>query len=421
MYRVLEKYYDDVDKCVRCGICQASCPTYMASSDESMVARGRMSLIMALLEGKIDITDSFKDRMSSCAICMNCVENCPNGVKAVDIINAARSECYLAGGKNIIPAFMMNMVIENGWPIEYAAAYLNIFLRYIYPALPANGILAKISPFVRNNRKRSIPMPAQTSLRSKLPEIIRPHGKPKARVLFFLGCMTDIVYQQSGISIIETLHRNKIEVVIPKNLYCCGAPVYYTGNRESSINIAEKNSAVINSLDADIVISNCATCGTMLTQVYNLLLKNSGIEKPVMDVHKFLVENTDILEYNSRIVSERVKVTYHDPCHLKRGQGVYEAPRKILISIPWIEFIEMKDADQCCGGAGMFSIKHYDLAMEIAKKKIRNIKETGASIVATGCPSCQMHIADALKREGLNIEVAHTAKLLMIDNCKLKD
>lgn len=237
------------------------------------------------------------------------------------------------------------------------------------------------------------------------------------RVLFFSGCMTDFVYQDAGHSLINLLRKHgNIEIIVPKNIGCCGAPAYYMGDHKTAIKLAEKNYRILSDINPDFIIVNCATCGDVLKSVYNLLLNVNGdfssFSGKVIDIHQFLAKHPEIIKTENLVPEKKIKITYHDPCHLKRGMNVHSEPREILKAIPWVDFIEMEDADACCGGAGGFSLKHYDLSLEIGKRKAESIKETGADIVVTGCPSCQMHISDILNHAGHNRPVFHTVELL---------
>lgn len=234
------------------------------------------------------------------------------------------------------------------------------------------------------------------------------------RVLFFTGCMGDMVYQKTCSQIIDFLVKNRIEVILPRDLVCCGAPSYYSGEKDGATSLARRNLEVITRWNPDYIINNCATCGLMLKEVYSFLLpagEFASIAEKIMDIHPFITQKTGL--HASFPDERKVKVTYHDPCHLGRGQGVKTEPRELLKSIPWVEYVEMEGADNCCGGAGLFSVKYYALALEIASKKVEAIRKTGAEVVATGCPSCQLHISDALEGAGLNIPVVHTTQLLL--------
>ena len=372
MNQILEQYREKVSQCVRCGVCSADCPTYEATGDESMVARGRLVLVDAVLNGELELTKGFADRMSKCTSCLICVTACPRGVDPVEIINAAKGEYFKSNRFDFILKLLLRYTASSNkflYPVFKLLGMANL----IYNRLPVEGWLKEVLPYVRNGIKKKSPQLGKRNLKNEVPEIIKVEN-PKMRVVFFTGCMTDFAYQETGHSIINTLKENNIEIIIPKDIGCCGAPAYYMGDRQTAINLAEKNYKILSRLNPDYIIVNCATCGGVLRSVYKTLLNVngnfSGFSEKVIDIHKFYTDHLDLNQFKKySSAKKKIRVTYHDPCHLKRGQIVHTEPREILKSLPWVDFVEMENADACCGGAGGFNLKHYDLSLEIGKKK----------------------------------------------------
>jgi glycolate oxidase iron-sulfur subunit len=188
--------------------------------------------------------------------------------------------------------------------------------------------------------------------------------------------------------------------------------------------VAGKNLALFAVLDVEAIITACASCGMTLKKDYPTLLKDSAngdrarltaFSQKVTDVHEFVRRKGTALPKGGEVSTaspEKTRVTFHDPCHLKRGLGVHQSPREILGSLPDTAFVEMEGADACCGFGGTFSLSHYDLAAEIGQKKADSVRNSGAQVVATGCPGCKIHIADSLHRGGAEVRVVHTMELL---------
>ncbi|MBI3583478.1 MAG: (Fe-S)-binding protein [Nitrospinae bacterium] len=414
MYDVLEIYREEFYRCIKCGSCQPVCPTYIETRDESMVARGRLALSEAVVEGRLGLTDGLMDRVSKCLSCMACSESCPTGVDVVKLLTAVRSQVVEDKGLDPISKVVLRVILKNNRLLSFTAKLMGLSVR-LYNFLPSYGIFGRIIPFVRNGIKRVVPPFGGRHLRKGLPEVLKVE-KPKMRVAFYTGCMTDMVYQDVGRGVISVLKKLNIEIVLPQGQVCCGAPAYYMGDRKTATELAKSNIEVFKDLKVDAIINCCATCGTMLKEVYPLLLDKDakGVSDKTVDIQKFIADRLEIFKIRnpkSEILNP-VRVTYHDPCHLKRGQGVVSAPREILKSIPGIEYVEMKDADRCCGGSGTFSLKYYDFSMAIGKYKAEKIRESGADIVATDCPSCQMQLTDILNRYGVKAKVVHTVQLL---------
>src|SRR3990170_2609302 len=431
MYDVLEIYKEEFYRCIKCGSCQPVCPTYIETRDESMVARGRLALSEAVVEGRLGLTDGLMERVSKCLSCMACSESCPTGVDVVKLLTAVRSQVVEDKGLDPISKVVLRVILKNNRLLSFTAKLMGLSVR-LYNFLPSDGIFGRIIPFTKNGIKRVIPPFGGRHLRKGLPEVLKVE-KPKMRVAFYTGCMTDMVYQDVGRGIISVLKKLNIEIVLPQGQACCGAPAYYMGDRRTAIELAKKNIDVFkslpplfpslqrrgggrSSLNIDAIITCCATCGTMLKEVYPLLLDKDAkeVSDKTVDIQKFIADRLEIFKLRTphSALHTPKRVTYHDPCHLKRGQGVVSAPREILKNIPGIEYIEMKDADRCCGGSGAFSLKYYDFSMAIGKYKAEKIRESGADIVATDCPSCQMQLVDILNRYGVKAKVVHTVQLI---------
>ncbi len=406
---------DEASQCVKCGICQSECPTYIATGDEAMVARGRLALLEAVAEGDLKFSSGIADRISKCTSCLSCVTNCPRGIDPVKIINAAKGEYFEKNGSDFISKMVFKYLGNNERSLYPLFKLMGMAGNLFYSRIPAEGWLKEFLPFVKDGIKKNFPQFGKRNLKDELPEIVKVKN-PKMRVVFFTGCMTDFVFQEAGHSIINILKANNIETIIPKDVGCCGAPAYYMGDHKTALNLANNNFNILSQLNPDYIIINCATCGSVLKSVYNILLNVNGdfsvFADKVIDINKFLHDHVDIKHDKKYFSGKKIRVTYHDPCHLKRGQNVCSEPREILKSLPWVDFVEMDAPCACCGGAGGFNLKHYDLSLEIGKRKAESIKQTGADVVATGCPSCQMHIMDVLNRAGYNRPVLHTVELL---------
>ena len=161
-----------------------------------------------------------------------------------------------------------------------------------------------------------------------------------------------------------------------------------------------KNTALFEALEVDTVVTACASCGLTFKKEYPKLLR-PGVKTPVvLDIHEFL--SGRIAGLNLHPV--RKSVTFHDPCHLGRGQGLSRTMRDLLQAVPGLSLVEMQDPDRCCGFGGVMRITHRALSDGIAADKVYDIIATRAAVVATGCPGCCMQIADALRRHGSDIE-----------------
>lgn len=410
-YPILHEYKSEISRCIKCGACRAVCPTFKESLDESMVARGRISLTKAVIESRLDLTEGFDIRISTCIDCKACVAGCPASVKVDDIMLSAKAQIAKNRGIGLIENLIAKQVVKRGWPMAYILKTIGMMSKTVYAPLEFKGIFGSILPFVANKKKRLIPELTEKSFLSRYPEIITCE-RPKGRVAFFVGCAINFMDQRIGDAVIKVLQKNNIEVVIPKAQLCCGRPLLSLGDRDTTLYLARKNAEIFNELKVDAIVTACATCGLTIKHEYNKIHADKSIvdfSAKLIDINEFIVNNTDF-EKGLRHLEKRV--TYHDPCHLKRGQGIDKSPREILNAVSSNSFVEMKEADACCGFGGLFSFYHYNLSARIADKKARNISDTKADIAASACPGCLMHIKDALNRNEINIDAKHTIELL---------
>ena len=418
---------NEVSKCIKCGICMAGCPTYAVTKDETMVARGRLSLIGANIEGRLETSDILDNTITSCIGCLTCEVNCPSGVKVGEIIFAAKAQMAENRGLGITGRFMSRAVVGQRWPLSIIMRLSSIPLK-IYDLLPDKWPFTAVLPFVRKERKRKLPSVGIRPLTASYPEIVKTKSKKvKGRVAFFPGCVINYSTQDIGRATISVLNKLGYDVIIPEGQYCCGIPLLSLGDVETAQKVAVKNIELFLKYDVEAIIISCATCGHTLKKEYPVLLNHlmngkfemvRNFSDKVTDIHEFVYrEGKACTERSLRsgdgvASGDKFRVTYHDPCHLKKGLGIYQSPREILRSISNAEFIEMDEADACCGFGGIFSLNHYDLASDIGERKAESIRRSSAQVVATGCPGCKIHIEDSLNRAGLSVSVKHTVELL---------
>ncbi len=213
----------------------------------------------------------------------------------------------------------------------------------------------------------------------------------------------------------RVLARNGCEVITPHDVQCCGMPAIGYGRQELMREMAKHNIAVFEQWDVDVIVTDCATCGSTLKEYGHFLAQDA---EWAARASAFSAKARDISEFLAEIPLEKPRgrleatVTYHDPCHLVRGQKVTTQPRQLLGMIDGLELVEMTEADWCCGSAGSQLITHYEDSLAILERKMDNVAATGADYVASGCPGCQMQLSVGLKRRGIKMKVVHPVLLL---------
>ncbi len=379
----LEPLRRDIERCVKCGTCSAVCPTFLRARGESQSPRGRMALVKAVLDGRLPLSVILKDRLATCTTCLACEVSCPNSVPVTKIIQAAKEQAVAESGIGII----------------------NRIIAHVLKHPVALRTTAWLAPEVLHYRTGGLEFRVQ---RSRGGECTGFGQKKRGRVVFFPGCAIHLWQKDTGSAVISVLGRLGYEVIIPDGLQCCGRPMLSLGDREAAAKMAAHNSALFEAFQADAIVSACASCGLTFKEEYPKLLRLPEKVPVVLDIHEFLARTLPAMPMGF----VRRTVTYHDACHLGRGQGLSETVRGILRSIPGLMMIEMKNADGCCGFGGVMRITHQKLSDGIAEDKAKNIIATKASAVVAGCPGCLMQIANALKLAGSRIEVLHTMQMV---------
>jgi len=409
-------YAAEARKCTRCGSCQTICPVHGRVLTEATCARGKVQLMRGFLEGRIPLNKEIQEIASNCLMCKACTQNCPSGVHTDQLFFQLRKALAKEVGlpwakKAAFTALTYRRLFDMGLRLG------SVFQSLVLKEAP-DGRGGKVSriplPAAGLNLRRVLPALARRPLRSLLAD--RPRlTSPKATVALFPGCMLSYVYPQAGVAIVDVLARNNIDAVLLDGLGCCGVPALSNGDFETSGMLARANVRALSSRSFDAVITGCASCGAALKHDYATLIEDGPerekwetLSGKVFDIAQFLVANG----FSDSFKGQALKVTYHDPCHLARGMGVTREPRELLKALPGVEFVEMRDANTCCGCGGTFSLTQYDMARRINDAKLDNIERSGAEIVATGCSACKMHINDGLSRRRGNVRVLHTAEIL---------
>jgi len=396
---LLEPYRAEISRCVKCGACRAVCPPFLRERGESQSARGRMALVKAVLDGKLPVSDIFKDRLATCAGCLACEASCPGGVPVAAIIQAAKEQAIAESGKGIIAA-LVSGVLRHPAALRAAEWLAPAVLHYTKTRSSEFSVQSSVS------RERSTP---DKSIRGQAPYRVQGTRNDKnGRVVFFPGCAIGHIQPEIGRALIRVLAALGYETIVPAGLKCCGRPLLSLGDRKAAEELAEHNSSLLARVESDAIVTACASCGLTLKKEYPGLLRSGTRTPAILDIHEFLASRVSGL----RLGPVRKTLTWHDPCHLGRGQGLSTTARDILRCIPGLALVEMRDADRCCGFGGVMRITHHRLSDGIAGEKAGNIIATQASAIATGCPGCRMQIAHALKLAGSAVEVLHTVQVL---------
>jgi glycolate oxidase iron-sulfur subunit len=315
-----------------------------------------------------------------------------------EIIQIAKEHAVAETGMGAVSSIIAAMVKQ---PTLYrAASRLALYLLH-YSRSQRSGVVGK---GVRSAPDKDVQGQAPCGVRKGKEKSHRAQG----RVAFFPGCAVEYFQPEIEAATIRVLNAFGYDVVVPDELTCCGRPLLSLGDRRSAEELAAQNTAIFEAAQVDAIVTACASCGLTFKKDYPKLLRPGAKTPVVLDIHEFLLSRIA----GAPLKPLRTSVTVHDPCHLGRGQGLSRTVRELLQSIPELTLVEMRDADRCCGFGGVMRVTHRVLSDGIADDKAKNILETHAAVVATGCPGCRMQIAEALKRQDSDIAVVHPVQLL---------
>ncbi len=395
----MDEIRKEIARCARCGKCRAVCPTFLVSRDEARVARGRINLVEAILDGASPLTPYAREIATSCYGCMRCVDACPSGVRVDLIVQHARD---LAARQNGIPLLAR-------WMFRYVLPRRRLYDAVVRSARFSQRFLRRSGdrplrhlPLLYGGRRHVPPLARRSALRT-LPEMDK--GRGELKVALFLGCLLNYVYPETAASIMRILTLHGVDVIVPRAQLCCGAPVLAGGDTDAARVLAERNVNCLEADKVDAVVFGCASCALTMQRQYPRLLGGAeSFAGKVMDISEFIHTR---LGYSNLPIEETV--TYHDPCHLRWGRGVGEPPRELLRRSS--RYIEMDRAGDCCGLGGSFSLSHYDISCALGEAKVEAIRASGAELVATACPGCMLQLEDQLARQGMRTPVLHAAQV----------
>lgn len=404
-----------VDRCNRCGFCQAGCPTYKATGLEWQVSRGRVAVVKGILEGRLDLLEEeIREALGSCLRCGACTTHCPPQVQTSDMVDRAVEELVRIKGEPWVQRVVFRNLLPSKMLLTAAgrALWLSQASR-IQGAARGLGLTRLLGDNTHRAQDALPTLPRQTA-RQLLPYLVRPVPRRRYRVAYFIGCGTDLVYPEVAAATLRVLYANDVEVLLP-DVVDCGKPPTVYGDVEAAKRLARSNVDALGGLDVDAIVTDCATCGSFLKRYGELLAgdqryaeRAGWVASRVRDLSEFLAG----IQMNQRMGEVKGKITYHDPCHLVRFQKLSSPPRDLIRAVPGAELKESAESDMCCGGAGSFFLTHYDLSQQVLDRKMENVARTGADLLATGCPGCMMQLAAGVRKHRAPIQVIHTVQLL---------
>ena len=410
--KTLEEFREEIETCVKCGACRAHCPVFLAEKREGRVARGKIALAQSVLEGDIALETKVLEDISQCLLCGSCCSGCPNKVPTEEIVAAARRRIAEERG---LSTFGKGVATLLGRPklMDLLAKSGGTLSSIFFKKLPEDSGLRLRFPAPYLEKDRTLPPIAVKPFREQVPEIVSGEDR-QPTVVFFTGCGINYMYPAIGKAFLKVLKFLGMTVIIPKDQVCCGLPAVSAGAAQTITKLAQQNLTAMSRFTFDHIVTACASCNSGFSDLYkDMGHEFSELSNKTTDIFVFLAQHGLPEKLNELPKSKTpVKVTYHDPCHL-RNRGITKEPRQILKALPHVEYIEMPDAATCCGLGGTYSVYHYDTSKKIGRKKAENIIASGAELVATDCPGCIMQLQDNINHAKGKQKPVHILELLV--------
>ncbi len=402
--------------CVHCGLCTAACPTYAELGNENDSPRGRIYLMKAVTDGRLELGPQVREHLDLCLDCRACETACPSGVQYGRLIEPFRVAMEQAAGDegaahDWFHRWILFGIFPNPRLMRRLLAPARIAQRLGLMTVAEKLGLFRLLP--TRLRRLATMLPPPTPAYQPLPPLLPAEGPRRARVALFTGCVADAVFRGTHWATARVLQRNGCEVVVPQAQVCCGAIHFHGGASEPARELADTNLAAFNDPTLDAVIVNVAGCGAMLKDYGHHWHDQHQAERTafagkVRDAHEFL-DQLGLVPPTGRI---ELKATYHDACHLAHAQKIREAPRRILSRVPGLELRELTEGELCCGAAGTYNLTQPEMSARLSRRKMSHILETGAQAVLTPNAGCLLQIQREARLQRKRLWIAHPMELL---------
>lgn len=415
--------YDELMNCTRCGFCLPSCPTYVETNDEVHSPRGRIALMKGVVDGLITPDNDVKRSIDLCLGCRACETACPSGVQFGQLLEQSREAIYQNTKEPFIVRNTKKLVFRRLFPNKIRMINMTRLVGF-YQRSPLRALAHKtkainILPSSLREMEKALPeVPTKKEMLQR-PSQLEAKKEVRARVAFFSGCLMDTVFMKTNDSTLKLLQYAGCEIVIPQNQNCCGALHGHSGEKQQAKELAKQNMIAFEELNVDYIITNAGGCGAFLNDYHHLFKDDEEWKERAEKFSNKIKDITSILyelEFHKEgLALPQQVITYQDSCHLRNGQNTYVEPRELLQAIDGVQYVEMHEANSCCGSAGIYNIIEHEMSMKILDKKMDNVKATDAKTIVTSNPGCLLQMNLGINREGLaeQLKSVHIVDLLI--------
>jgi glycolate oxidase iron-sulfur subunit len=410
--------YELLLDCVHCGLCTAACPTYVETGDENDSPRGRIYLMRSVTDGKLELNDRVRRHLELCLDCRACETACPSGVqygKLIEPFRIAMDSSSETGGQSQRHDWFHRHILFGLFP------YPEKLRRALLPARIAQRIgilrllqatrLTRLLPVRLQRMVDMLPPPHRNE--GPLPEFLPAIGRRRANVALFTGCIGDAMFRHVNWATARVLQHNGCDVHVPPAQVCCGAIHFHAGSSDPAREFADRNRNAFPHERFDAIVNNIAGCGSMLKDYghhWHDAQQSDRAEwaSKVRDVNEFLDE-LGLVRPEGEI---RTVATYHDACHLLHAQKIHDAPRRLLAQIPGLELRDLPETELCCGAAGTYNLTEPEMSARLSRRKLENIRKTGARVAITSNAGCALQIAREARQQAYQLAVVHPMEIL---------
>ncbi len=416
--------------CIRCGRCLPVCPTYQHTTLETQSPRGRLSLMRAVEDGKLDLADAgLEEHLYHCLDCRACNTVCPVGIPIGELIVQGRAAVEDKHPRSWIIRFALTHALISPRRIEWFVwpARLAQRLQLDKIGVTLFGWIPKIGPALRDLVQMAPKMPKplwnevtgvnESTTNSRIHESA---NQQSYRVGYFLGCVMNVAFADASRATVKLLKQFNCEVITPDDQMCCGAPQDDQGLKDHARKMAKRNIEAFEKLgDLDAIVADCAACSGFLKEYAHVFHDDPAWAE---SAHRFASKVRDITEWLDQIMPEELKtngalpqsVTYHEPCHLANVQGVRRQPRALLVRLKskGVDVRELPDATRCCGSAGIYNLTHPAASKDLLDRKMADVASTGAEVVVSANPGCLLQLEWGARRTGSTVKVKHVTQVL---------
>ncbi|MBU0631349.1 (Fe-S)-binding protein [bacterium] len=406
------------DACVKCGKCIPVCTIHNVNPDEVTSPRGFIDLLGAYQDGKLELDKNAKEIFESCFLCTNCTDVCPKALPTDMVIEQVRNDIRkkygIAWFKRAFffllrHRFTMDILFKLGYVFQTCGFKIRKEIESMEPRFSM--------PIIKKDRL--LPSMGKTSFLNAHPENISNGGKRKVAV--FIGCLGNYNYRQVGDSLLKILEHLEIDAFLAKAQKCCSAPAYFTGDFDTVDYLAKYNIEYFEKFidDVEAVIIPEATCSAMMKIDYEHYFHDQPewqerakkVAKKIFMATEWLDTHTHLRTLLASKGKQNIDVTYHDPCHARKMQGVYQEPRKLISQNYTIK--EMSDPNACCGFGGVtMQTEKYHFAKAAGIPKAAMIKQTGATVVSAECSACRMQINNSMYQADVDVVFKNPIELI---------